>query len=111
MPKPTANRDDELSFEQALEQLEALIDRIESGEIGLEDAIKAYERGLALRQRCEEVLAQAEQRISYLNPSKPAAAQADEDSPPTGPAGHRGRRGSPPAASSASEDDVEPAPF
>lgn len=56
-----------LRYEEAVEQLEAIIDRIESGEIGLEDSIKAYERGVALRRHCERILEQAEQRIEELS--------------------------------------------
>ncbi|MEM7680547.1 MAG: exodeoxyribonuclease VII small subunit [Planctomycetota bacterium] len=54
------------SFEQALERLETIIDRIESGEVGLEDAIAEYEAGVALVQRCRSILDRAEQRISEL---------------------------------------------
>lgn len=57
----------EMNYEQAVGALEAIIDRIESGEIGLEDAVKAYERGSALKKRCEEILSQAEQRIEELS--------------------------------------------
>ncbi len=54
------------SFEQAIEQLEAIIDRIESGEIGLERSIAEYERGVALIRRCRQVLESAEQRVEEL---------------------------------------------
>ncbi len=57
---------DNLSFEQALEQLEALIDRVEHGEIGIEDAIAQYERGSALVKRCRSILDRAETRIAEL---------------------------------------------
>lgn len=55
------------SFEAAMEELESLIDRIESGQIGLEESIKAYERGVGLVKRCRAVLDQAEQRVEELS--------------------------------------------
>jgi exodeoxyribonuclease VII small subunit len=74
-PKPTPSDDPReairaLTFEQAVEQLEAIIDRIESGEIGLEDSLKEYERGTLLREHCKEILARTEQKVTELNPGK-----------------------------------------
>lgn len=64
------------SFEQAIAQVEGIIDRIESGELGLEESIAEYERGIALLARCRTVLAQAEQRVEELS------AQMSRDTPP-----------------------------
>ncbi len=55
-----------LTFEEALEQVEAIIARIESGEIGLETSIDEYEQGVKLIARCREVLGSAEQRVEDL---------------------------------------------
>jgi exodeoxyribonuclease VII small subunit len=66
---PSDRPADELSYEAAVEALEVLIERIESGEIGLEDSIAAYERGTALIKRCRAVLDRAEQRIESLEAS------------------------------------------
>lgn len=57
-----------LSFEQAVEQLEAIIDRIEGGQIGLEQSLVEYERGVVLREHCRAILAKAEQRVTELTP-------------------------------------------
>ncbi len=54
------------SFEEALAQVEAIIERIESGQVGLEQSIAEYERGVGLIGRCREVLARAEQRVEDL---------------------------------------------
>ncbi|MEM6854385.1 MAG: exodeoxyribonuclease VII small subunit [Planctomycetota bacterium] len=54
------------SFEQAVDQLEGLIEQIESGEIGLEDALKRYEDGTKLIQRCRSILDSAEKKIAEL---------------------------------------------
>ncbi|MGD9689894.1 MAG: exodeoxyribonuclease VII small subunit [Phycisphaerales bacterium] len=57
---------DQPTFEQALEEVESIVRRIESGEVGLEDSIAQYERGVALLKRCRGVLEQVEQRVSDL---------------------------------------------
>ncbi len=56
----------ELSFEQALGELEAIVDRLDRGEIPLEQSIAAYERGTALRRHCEQKLAEARLRVERL---------------------------------------------
>ncbi|MDP6153718.1 MAG: exodeoxyribonuclease VII small subunit [Phycisphaeraceae bacterium] len=55
------------TFEQAVEQLEQIIDQIESGEIGLEDALKSYEQGAKMIKRCQSIIDKAEKRIAELN--------------------------------------------
>ncbi|MEM9065039.1 MAG: exodeoxyribonuclease VII small subunit [Planctomycetota bacterium] len=64
---------DELPFEQAIEELESLIDRIEAGDTGLDESMKAYERGTKLVSRCRALLDQAEQRVRELTPEQLAA--------------------------------------
>ncbi len=54
------------SFETALEQLEAIVDRLEQGELELEDALRAFEAGVALTRRCAQQLSDAERRIEVL---------------------------------------------
>jgi exodeoxyribonuclease VII small subunit len=56
-----------LSFEEAMERLEAIVEKIEAGEVGLEEAIREYEQGMALVRRCKDVLARAEQRVQELS--------------------------------------------
>jgi exodeoxyribonuclease VII small subunit len=58
----------ELSFEQAMEQLEAIIERIEQGEIGLEESLVQRKRGDALVKRCRVVLDAAEQELEQVKP-------------------------------------------
>jgi exodeoxyribonuclease VII small subunit len=55
-----------LSFEKALALLEEIVAKLESGRVDLEDSIKIYERGEALRKHCESKLAQAETRIEKI---------------------------------------------
>lgn len=61
-------------------QLEQIIERIESGEIGLEKSISEYERGVGLIRRCREVLERAEQRVEELTSQMQAEARTNMDS-------------------------------
>lgn len=54
------------SFEAALQELEAIVQTLEGGGAPLEESLKAYERGMALRNYCQETLGQAEQKIRLL---------------------------------------------
>ncbi len=54
------------TFEEALQQLETIADRIEQGKIGLEESIKEYEQGMALVKQCRAILAKAELKIEQL---------------------------------------------
>ncbi|NJL31140.1 MAG: exodeoxyribonuclease VII small subunit [Phycisphaerales bacterium] len=60
-------KDKSLKYEDALEQLEALIDRIESGEVGLEESLTAYEQGMKLITHCRTILGAAEKKIAELS--------------------------------------------
>jgi exodeoxyribonuclease VII small subunit len=57
----------ELSFEQALDELDALVRKMESGDLNLDDAIASYRRGAELARHCQGKLAAAEQEIRKLD--------------------------------------------
>src|SRR6201995_1107208 len=57
---------EELSFEAALRELEAIVSRLEQGEVDLEDSIALYERGQALKSHCEKKLKSAEGRLEKI---------------------------------------------
>ena len=57
------------SFEQQLEQLEALVTRLEQGDVPLEEALAAFEQGMQLSKACSEMLNAAEQRVTELTRS------------------------------------------
>jgi exodeoxyribonuclease VII small subunit len=85
MPNPARSgnpgTEPEERYEAIVDQLEELVERIESGEIGLEDSIKAYERGVGLVARARAILARAEQRIEQLDlETLRKRAAADESS-------------------------------
>lgn len=69
---------EEMNFEEALQALEAVVREVESQPLPLETALALYERGMRLARRCEELLDQAELRISELRLNWEQGAQAEE---------------------------------
>jgi len=55
-----------LNFEQALGELEALVGAMESGDMSLEESLKAFEQGIRLTRECQQALSQAEQKVQVL---------------------------------------------
>lgn len=66
MVKPEADKNEDLSFEAALGELEKIVKQLESGSGDLKNSIAAYERGVALKQLCEARLREAESRIEKI---------------------------------------------
>ena len=67
-----------MSFEQALDALEKIVDDLERGDVALDQSIRIYERGEALKRRCEELLRQAEARVEKItldSTGKPAGTE------------------------------------
>ena len=63
-------------FEQSLDELEQLVEKMEHGEMSLEDSLAAYERGVGLYRRCQAALEQAELRVRLLSdPEQPGNAE------------------------------------
>ena len=54
------------SFESALAEFETLVEKMERGDLSLEDSVSAYERGVALHRYCEQALSTAERKIRIL---------------------------------------------
>jgi exodeoxyribonuclease VII small subunit len=57
----------ERSFEDAFAELERIVEKLESGELSLEESVSLYERGRALAEHCQRALDGAEMRINQLN--------------------------------------------
>ena len=55
-----------LPFERAIEELESIVKRLEEGKVPLEESVTIYERGEALKRRCEQLLRQAEARVEKI---------------------------------------------
>lgn len=58
----------DLSFEEAMSELDNIVNQLENGRIKLEDAVKAYERGVQLKNLCMEKLQAAKSKIDLLVP-------------------------------------------
>lgn len=68
MAEPTIPADiRKMSFEQALEELKEIVERLEQGQGELDQAIEAYQRGALLKQHCEAKLRDAEQKIAKIS--------------------------------------------
>jgi exodeoxyribonuclease VII small subunit len=75
-------------FEQAMTELEALVERMERGELPLEEALRHFERGVELTGACQAALKAAEQRVEILL-KKSGGSEVAEFEPQSGPmAGH-----------------------
>lgn len=68
-------------FEAAIAELESLVQRMESGELSLEDSLREFERGVQLTRLCQDALKAAEQRVKLLTPEG-----QERDLPPLGDA-------------------------
>ncbi len=53
-------------FEESLTKLEGLVEKMESGDLTLEDSLKTFEEGIKLTRECQEALKQAEQKVNLL---------------------------------------------
>jgi len=70
------NPDQVAEFEQSLDELEQLVARMEENELGLDESLKSFERGVALYRNCQSALEQAELRVrQLLDPGKPESSE------------------------------------
>jgi exodeoxyribonuclease VII small subunit len=68
-----------LTFESAMKELESIVERLEKGNVELEESIAIYARGEALKKRCEDLLRSAEERIQKITlgaDGKPTGSEA-----------------------------------
>ncbi|WP_342077311.1 exodeoxyribonuclease VII small subunit [Yoonia sp. SS1-5] len=57
---------DEMSFEDAIKELETVVGQLERGDVALDESIALYERGAALKARCEAKLKEAEEKVAKI---------------------------------------------
>ena len=72
--KKTKNDVGKLSFEDSIKRLKDIVEKIEQGEIPLQDSLEQYEQGMSLIQHCRGILQQAETRIEKIS-------KVDQDTP------------------------------
>ena len=77
--RTSAHTPEPLAFEEALGQLDEAVAALESGQLPLEDALRIFEEGVRLTQRCQQALDNAELRIQRL---RPRDERDDEDMSP-----------------------------
>jgi len=65
------------NFETAMEDLEALVAKIETGNLSLEDSLKEFEQGIKLSRICQQALTDAEQRVKILTDSLNGETEED----------------------------------
>ena len=73
-----------LSFEEALSELEAIVDTLESGEVSLDDAISSYARGMRLKQQCQQRLEEARLRVEKIKLSEDGMVTGTDEMGSTG---------------------------
>lgn len=80
MPRKAASETSPVAdFEQSLDALESLVEKMEQGDMSLEDSLAAYERGVGLYRKCQAALEQAELRVRLLtDPQDPATTRPFE---------------------------------
>jgi exodeoxyribonuclease VII small subunit len=66
MPTPNATIEAQLDFETAMRDLEELVERLEQGDLPLEESLAAFERGVMLTRACQTALKEAEQKVEIL---------------------------------------------
>jgi exodeoxyribonuclease VII small subunit len=79
MTETTAPSVEEMSFEQAMRELETVVGQLERGDVALDASIALYERGAKLKKRCEDELKRAEEKVASLTldaSGTPVATQA-----------------------------------
>jgi exodeoxyribonuclease VII small subunit len=69
---------DSLSFEQAIDQLNQIVSRIEQGQVPLQESLDQYEKGMKLIQYCRGILQDAEKRIEEIATQNDKAADKSE---------------------------------
>ncbi len=70
---------EKLTFEQAIETLGGIVQKIETGQVPLEESLRQYEQGMGLIGHCRKILLDAEKRIEQIHDQQPAAAAPDEE--------------------------------
>ena len=77
MPKKSTNEASPVAhFEQSLQELENLVEKMEAGDLSLEQSLTAYERGVGLYRQCQQALEQAELRVRLLtDPAQPEKSE------------------------------------
>ena len=69
---------EDLSFEEALNELERIVRDLESGKAPLDESVQSYERGVALKKQCEKKLKEAQTKIEKISSSSDGEIKAEK---------------------------------
>lgn len=78
-------------FESTLQHLESLVQKLERGDLTLDESLSVYEQGISLSRHCQQALQTAEQKVSLLSREAIAALQKSGDGETPDPEGDAGR--------------------
>lgn len=67
------------NFENQLQELESIVEQLEGGELPLDDALKVFEKGVKLSRQCQQLLAEAEQKVTILMDNQEQAFEVDDE--------------------------------
>lgn len=76
--KATTKKAANVNFESQLQELETIVEQLESGELPLDEALKVFEKGVKLSRQCQQLLADAEQKVTILMDNQEQAFEVDE---------------------------------
>ncbi|MBI2969761.1 MAG: exodeoxyribonuclease VII small subunit [Gammaproteobacteria bacterium] len=79
-----AKKSADLDFEKALGELESIVEKMEQGDLSLDESLRHFERGIALTRACQKALADAEQKVQILL-DKAGKKSLEPFSPPDAP--------------------------
>ena len=77
--KNTNKEIESLTFEQAIENLTEIVDKIETGQVPLAESLQQYEKGMAMIKRCRKILLDAEKRIEEIAEDQQDETKSDSD--------------------------------
>ena len=66
-------------FESQLEELETIVEQLEDGDLPLDEALKIFEKGVKLSRQCQQLLAEAEQKVTILMDGQEQPFEAEEE--------------------------------
>ncbi len=74
-----AKKSTSVNFENQLQELESIVEQLEGGELPLEQALKVFEKGVKLSRQCQQLLAEAEQKVTILMDNQEQAFEVDDE--------------------------------
>ncbi|MCB1667251.1 MAG: exodeoxyribonuclease VII small subunit [Porticoccaceae bacterium] len=74
-----ASRKKPIDFEKSLNELEALVEDMEQGNLNLEESLKAFEKGIKITRDCQQALTEAEQKVELLKGGQVPPVEQEDD--------------------------------